>query len=107
MHIGPSMDYLERAYDDSKYGRPSRDPILEMTMPTSVDTTIAPPGKHIVSMFVQYAPYRLARGDVGRAQRKIRRSVHRGVSRNMPPTCPAAILHRQILSPLDLERTLA
>ena len=59
MHIGPSLDYLERAYDDAKYGRPSERPILEITMPTSVDRTIAPPGKHILSMFVQYAPYKL------------------------------------------------
>src|SRR3954468_18589744 len=59
MHIGPSLDYLERAYDDAKYGRPSDSPILEMTMPTSVDHTIAPPGKHLLSMFVQYAPYKL------------------------------------------------
>src|SRR3954464_6726385 len=60
MHIGPSLDYLERAYDDAKYGRPSDRPILEITMPTSVDRTIAPPGKHILSMFVQYAPYKPA-----------------------------------------------
>src|SRR3954471_3332966 len=60
MHIGPSLEYLERAYDDAKYGRPSERPILEITMPTSVDRTIAPPGKHILSMFVQYAPYKLS-----------------------------------------------
>ena len=63
MHIGPSLEYLERAYDDAKYGRPSERPILEITMPTSVDRTIAPPGKHILSMFVQYAPYKLAEGN--------------------------------------------
>ena len=63
MHIGPTLDYLERAYDDAKYGRPSSEPMLEMTMPTSVDATIAPPGKHILSMFVQYAPYKLAEGN--------------------------------------------
>ncbi|MCH7753279.1 MAG: NAD(P)/FAD-dependent oxidoreductase, partial [Planctomycetes bacterium] len=63
MHIGPSIEYLERAFDDAKYGRPSERPILEITMPTSVDRTIAPEGKHIVSIFVQYAPYHLAEGD--------------------------------------------
>ena len=60
---GPTLDYLERAYDDAKYGRPSSEPMLEMTLPTSVDATIAPPGKHIMSMFVQYAPYKLAEGN--------------------------------------------
>ncbi|MEX0613784.1 MAG: NAD(P)/FAD-dependent oxidoreductase, partial [Pirellulales bacterium] len=63
MHIGPSLEYLERAYDDAKYGRPSERPILEMTMATSVDRTIAPPGKHLLSIFVQYAPYKLADGN--------------------------------------------
>ncbi len=70
MHIGPSLDYLDRAYDDAKYGRPSSEPILEMTMATSVDATIAPPGKHILSMFVQYAPYKLAEGELGRHRRR-------------------------------------
>ena len=77
MHIGPTLDYLERAYDDAKYGRPSDEPILELTLPTSVDRTIAPPGKHILSMFVQYAPYRLAEGDWDEPARTVRRSLHR------------------------------
>ena len=62
MHIGPTMDYLERAYDDAKYGRPSAEPILEITMASSLDPTLAPPGKQVLSLFVQYAPYRLAGG---------------------------------------------
>jgi phytoene dehydrogenase-like protein len=104
MHIGPSLDYLERAYDDSKYGRPSRDPILEITMPTSVDTTIAPPGKHILSMFVQYAPYRLAEGTWDEHKEKFGdRCIE--VLAQYAPNVPAAILHRQVISPLDLERT--
>ena len=81
MHIGPSLDYLERAYDDAKYGRPSERPILEMTMATSVDRTIAPPGKHLLSMFVQYAPYKLAEGKLGRHQRNVRRPLHRSAGR--------------------------
>ena len=56
MHICPDQDYIERAYDDAKYGRWSRDPMLECTMATALDDTLAPPGKHILSMFVQYAP---------------------------------------------------
>ena len=62
MHISPTLDSIERAYDDAKYGQPSREPVLEITMPTSVDRTIAPKGKHILSIFVQYAPYQLADG---------------------------------------------
>jgi len=127
MHVGPSLEYLERAYDDAKYGRPSERPILEITMPTSVDRTIAPLGKHILSMFVQYAPYKLVAQPSASAD---------GYSdRNQPPTevggssphwdtikesfadrcitelakyapnVPNAIEHRQVLSPLDLERT--
>ena len=129
MHIGPSLDYLERAYDDAKYGRPSERPILEMTMATSVDRTIAPPGKHLLSIFVQYAPYQLKRGrasfsatnhERGNAApaEKDSRPLLSGwddikdsfadrcieVLAEYAPNVPAAIEHRQVLSPLDLER---
>lgn len=59
IHLTPSMDYLEKAWDDAKYGRCSTRPMLECTIPTSIDKTIAPDGKHIMGMFVQYAPYDL------------------------------------------------
>ena len=59
MHVCPDMDYIERAYDDAKYGKPAANPMLECTMATALDNTLAPPGKHILSMFVQYAPYHL------------------------------------------------
>ena len=62
IHICPDQDYIERAFDDAKYGRPSKDPILECTIPSSVDPTVAPPGKHLMSMFIQYAPYKLKEG---------------------------------------------
>lgn len=104
MHVGPSMDYLDRAYDDAKYGAPAREPILEMTMATSVDDTIAPTGKHLLSMFVQYAPYNLKEGNWddlkdGFADRCIAKLAE------YAPNVPAAIEHRQVLSPLDIERT--
>ena len=103
MHIGPSLDYLDRAYDDAKYGEPSRDPILEMTMATSVDDTLAPPGKHLLSMFVQYAPYKLANGTWDeRKEAFADRCIE--VLAQYAPNVPAAIEHRQVLSPLDLER---
>jgi phytoene dehydrogenase-like protein len=103
MHIGPSLDYLDRAYDDAKYGEPSRDPILEMTMATSVDDTLAPPGKHILSMFIQYAPYKLASGTWDeRKEAFADRCIE--VLDQYAPNVPNAIEHRQVLSPLDLER---
>src|SRR5438552_13002975 len=60
--FSPSVDYMERAYDDAKYGRPSRRPFIDMVIPTLVDPAMAPPGKHVMSCFVQYAPYHLADG---------------------------------------------
>jgi len=105
IHVGETLDYLERACDDAKYGRPSSEPVLEITIPTTVDRTIAPEGKHVMSMFVQYAPYRLADGkhwdDVKEdfADRCI------ALLGRYAPNVPAAVEHRQILTPLDLERT--
>jgi phytoene dehydrogenase-like protein len=103
MHIGPSLDYLDRAYDEAKYGRPSSEPILEMTMATSVDDTLAPPGKHLLSMFIQYAPYKLAEGTWDdQKERFADRCIE--VLAKYAPNVPRAIEHRQVLSPLDLER---
>ena len=104
MHIGETLDELERAYDDAKYGRPSQVPILELTMPTSVDRTIAPEGKHILSMFIQYAPYRLAQGESWDATKEA--FADRCIDRlaEYVPDIHDTIEHRQVLSPLDLER---
>lgn len=103
IHIGPSLDYLERAYDDAKYGRPSERPILEITMATSIDRTIAPAGKHLLSIFVQYAPYKL----VGANWDDIKECFADrciDVLAEYAPNVPRVIEHRQVLSPLDLER---
>ena len=105
IHIGETLDWIERAYDDAKYGEPSKRPVLELTLPTSVDRTIAPDGKHIMSMFVQFAPYRLRDGlhwdniKEDFADRCIE------VLAEYAPNVPNAIEHRQVLSPLDIERT--
>ncbi len=104
MHIGPTLEYLERAYDDAKYGKFSAEPILELTMPTSVDRTIAPPGKHIVSIFVQYAPYHLAEGNWDGQREALGDRCIEALAR-YAPNVPGAIEHRQVLTPLDLERT--
>lgn len=107
IHIGASMEYLERAYDDAKYGRPSEHPIVEMTIPTSVDKTIAPEGHHILSLFVQYAPYKLADGmDWDEIKEDFADRCLAEVAR-YAPNVPASVLHRQVISPKDLERTFS
>lgn len=103
IHIGCTLDSLERAYDDAKYGEPSRHPIIEMTIPTSVDSTLAPPGRHIVSLFVQYAPYKLASGTWDAIKEHFADRCIAEIAR-YAPNVPDSILHRQVLSPVDLER---
>ena len=104
MHISPTLDYIERAYDDAKYGQPSREPVLEMTLPTSVDRTIAPEGKHVMSIFVQYAPYQLAEGSWDEVKEGFADRCIDAIARYVPGFADT-ILHRQVISPLDLERT--
>lgn len=104
IHIGASTEYLELAYDDAKYGRPSRRPIVEVTIPTSVDGTLAPRGHHILSLFVQYAPYRLASGTWDECKEGFADRCIDEIAR-YAPNVPESILHRQVLSPVDLERT--
>ncbi|MDX1947083.1 MAG: NAD(P)/FAD-dependent oxidoreductase [Pirellulaceae bacterium] len=105
IHISPTLDYIERAFDDAKYGWPSTEPILEITLPSSVDSTIAPPGQHLMNIFVQYAPYKLADGQSwdGIKEDFADRCVE--LLARYAPNVPGAVLHRQVLSPLDLERT--
>jgi phytoene dehydrogenase-like protein len=105
IHIGPTLEYLERAFDDAKYGRPSREPMLEITLPTAVDPTIAPPGKHLMSIFVQYAPYALADGQSWDAVKDRFADRCLEVLSQYAPNIAESVEHRQVLSPLDLERT--
>lgn len=105
MHISPTLDYIERAFDEAKYGRPSTEPVLEITLPSSVDASIAPPGKHVMSMFVQYAPYRLADGASWDDIKEEFADRCVALLARYAPNVPGAIEHRQVLSPLDLERT--
>ena len=104
IHIAPTLDYLERAYDDGKFGQPSREPILEITIPSSVDPNIAPEGTHVMSIFVQYAPYKLASGGWDDIKEDFADRCIELLAR-YAPNVPGAIMHRQVLSPLDLERT--
>jgi len=104
IHISPTLEYIERAYDDAKYGEPSTKPVLEITLPSSLDRTIAPEGKHVMSMFVQYAPYTLARGSWEDVKEEFADRCIDILAR-YAPNVPGAVEHRQILSPPDLERT--
>jgi phytoene dehydrogenase-like protein len=97
------MDYIEKAYDDAKYGRPSQSPILECTIPSSVDPTVAPPGQHLMSMFVQYAPSQLRDGAWDDAKEAFADRCFE-ILDSYAPNFRRSVIHRHILSPLDLER---
>jgi phytoene dehydrogenase-like protein len=104
VHLCPDQDFIERGYDDAKYGRPSRDPIVECTMPSSVDPTVAPPGKHLMSMFVQYAPYHLKEGTWDDDQKNRFADRCFDIVGQHAPNFKQSVIDRQILSPLDLEK---
>jgi phytoene dehydrogenase-like protein len=101
--ISPSIDYMERAYDEAKYGEFSRRPYIDMVIPTLTDPSVAPPGKHILSCFVQYAPYTLARGTWDDQREAFGDAVVNAIAEHAP-NIRDIILHRQVLTPLDLER---
>jgi phytoene dehydrogenase-like protein len=103
MHIGPTLDYLERAYDDAKYGQPSASPMLECTMASAVDPSIAPAGKHLMSLFIQYAPTQLREGNWDEVKDKFADRCFE-VMDEYAPNFSRSVIHRQVLSPLDLER---
>jgi phytoene dehydrogenase-like protein len=103
MHICPSIDYVERAWDDAKYGRPSQNPLLEMTCPTFYDASLAPAGRHIMGIFLQYAPYTL-RGTTWDELREPYGDRVLDVIAEYAPNMRRIVRERQVLSPLDLER---
>lgn len=103
MHICPSIEYVERAWDDAKYGRPSERPMLELTMPTTYDPSLAPKGRHIMGIFLQYAPYTLREGTWDELREPFGDRVI-GVIEEYVPNIRSIILHREVLTPLDLER---
>jgi phytoene dehydrogenase-like protein len=103
MHICPNIDYVERAWDDAKYGRPSERPLLELTIPTMYDPSLAPPGRHIMGIFLQYAPYTLRDGTWDEWREPFGERVI-GLIEEYAPNIRQIIEHRQVLTPLDLER---
>ena len=103
MHICPSIDYVEHAWDDAKFGRPSESPLLEMTVPTMYDASLAPPGKHIMGIFLQYAPYTLREGTWDDLRAPFTERVL-DIIAEYAPNIRSIIVEKQTLTPLDLER---
>ena len=102
--FSPSSDYMERAFDDAKAGRFSQRPYIDMVIPTMVDPSMAPPGKHVMSCFVQYAPYRLADGDEwDDARREAFGDAVVDTIEERAPNIRQLILHAQVLTPKDIE----
>jgi phytoene dehydrogenase-like protein len=101
--VAPSLEYLERAADAAKYGRISERPVLEATIPTLLDSGLAPEEQHVMSINVWYAPYRLAEGDWDEQRQTLGDRVVATLAR-YAPDLPQRIVHRQVLTPLDLER---
>ncbi|MBM2802920.1 MAG: NAD(P)/FAD-dependent oxidoreductase [Deltaproteobacteria bacterium] len=104
IHVGPTMEYLERAADDAKYGRVSEQPFLEITIPSISDPSLAPAGKHVMSVWMQSAPYHLKNGGWSKQRDALGDTVV-SLIEEYAPGFKNSILHRQVLSPLDLERT--
>ena len=101
--ISPGMDYMERAYDDAKYGHYSRRPYVDMVIPSLTDPSVAPPGKHVLSCFVQYAPYKLAWGTWDDHREAFGNNVIETIAEHAP-NIKDIIVGKQVLTPLDLER---
>jgi phytoene dehydrogenase-like protein len=104
IRISPSLEYLERAYDAAKYGNFSPNPVLDITIPTLLDPTLAPDGQHILSITMHYAPYVLAESDWNDRREQLGDAVLDTVSQ-YAPNLQSLILQRQVLTPLDWEQT--
>jgi phytoene dehydrogenase-like protein len=101
--ISPSVEYMERAYDAAKYGRYSRRPYIDIVIPSLTDPSVAPPGQHVMSCFVQYAPYHLKDGTWDGQREAFGDTVIETIA-EYAPNIRDIVLHRQVLTPLDLER---
>ncbi|HKX60191.1 MAG TPA: NAD(P)/FAD-dependent oxidoreductase [Verrucomicrobiae bacterium] len=104
IHISPNRTYIEKAFDCAKYGYISEHPIIEATIPSSLDSTVAPAGRHVMSMFTQYFPYKLA-PDAGSLEENKRRYAERciDIMTEYAPNFRQSVLHYQVLAPADLE----
>lgn len=104
VRIAPSLDYLEKAYDASKYGRYSPNPYLDITIPTLIDPTLAPAGHHIMAITMQYAPYELRQSTWDAEREALGDHIVQTVSQ-YAPNLPGLISQRQVITPLDWEQT--
>jgi phytoene dehydrogenase-like protein len=105
MNIGPSIDYLERAFDDAKYGWYSEHPYIDCAIQSTIDPDMAPPGKHILSCFVQYTPYRLRESDWDTERERMADTAQAALERFFPGFGDL-VIHREVQTPLDIERTI-
>src|SRR5271157_3089731 len=103
MSISPKMEYMERAYDDAKYGHFSRRPYIDMVIPSLTDPSVAPPGKHVLSCFVQYAPYKLAEGTWDDQKEAFGNNVIDTIAEHAP-NIKDIIIGKQFVTPLVMER---
>jgi phytoene dehydrogenase-like protein len=102
IHLCPTLDYIEEAYEDARRGRAARDPIIEATIPSVLDDTVAPKGMHVMSMFTQYFPYDVREGSVDYwKERYADRCIE--IMDQYAPGFKQSVIHRQVLSPRDLE----
>lgn len=104
IHIGPDIDYLERAFDASKYGDFSPAPYLDITIPTLTDPSLAPAGAHVMSIYMQYAPYELKTGDWNSRREELGDAVMKTLTA-YAPDLEQLVSARQVITPLDLEET--
>jgi phytoene dehydrogenase-like protein len=104
IHISPTMEYIERAYDSAKYGCPSEHPIIEATIPSVLDDTVAPQGKHVMSMFTQYFPYKLAPGLSLQEEKEKYAERCFDLMNEYAPNFRRSVIGRQVLAPTDLEK---
>jgi phytoene dehydrogenase-like protein len=103
VRLAPDLDYLERAFDHAKYGRFSTEPWIEFTIPSLDDASLAPAGAHVLSAYVQFAPYALREGGWDASRDALGDTVVKSLS-NYAPGIASLIVERQVLTPLDLER---
>jgi phytoene dehydrogenase-like protein len=106
MSISPSVEYMERAYDQAKYGEFSSRPYIDMVIPSLTDPSVAPPGKHVLSCFVQYAPYKLKPGLNWDEQRDAFGDAVINTISEHAPNLKNIIIGRQVITPLDIERSI-
>lgn len=104
LQISPEIDYLERAFDESKYGNFSRKPYIEIAFPSLSDPSLAPTGQHVMSIYMQYAPYTLKNGDWESQRKALGETVVKTIAQ-YAPNLPQLILRHQIITPKDLEDT--